>query len=630
MAQSTVLNEFFNVLKFKTDQASLNQAQTAIIGFRQMATKVLGALGVGLSLSWLRGITEEFSDINDEIRGATEGLGEQAEIQKKILASAQECRDSYGKMAGYVTELVQKNSTLFPIDDAVKFTSLVEKLEKGSGKSGSIANTMALLTKGLSSSKVDKTVFSQLEEKAPEVVKVIESATGKTKTQLEAMAKAGTLSANTIKKAILSAEDEIQEKFDNVDLNITDAITHIRNSWGYWIEDIDSTCKLTDKLSRAIIAFSDKALDYAKKLKRWLDDIADKMGGYEKLLKLIAMAAAAVFIATHSASITAFLKGALGLITKINLQTILAAAKWLALFLIIEDIWTFFKGGDSVFGRMLKDMGVDTDALREKVLGFFEKTSAKFEQLKKFLAEHKEELSEIIGIAGFVITAIAAFSGLEKVFDGLSSGVGLFVKALASLGVPPQLLVIIAVCTAFFFLLQDIWKFLSGKDSLIGGFLESIGIDAEKLREKIFGFFDSVKEKIKTFKDWVAGIFSWFSEKISGIVDSWRNFKSKFTGGGSETDDDGFGGSSGGKYSNGGTFGVRGSAAWKAGTGVSSSKVANSPVSSQKNVSIKQENNQVYTFKVDSTTAADKLQKETKAQGTQSANDLARVINYGR
>ena len=75
MAQSTVLNEFFNVLKFKTDQASLTQAQTAIIGFRQMATKVLGALGVGLSLSWLRGITEEFSDINDEIRGATEGLG---------------------------------------------------------------------------------------------------------------------------------------------------------------------------------------------------------------------------------------------------------------------------------------------------------------------------------------------------------------------------------------------------------------------------------------------------------------------------------------------------------------------------------------------------------------------------
>lgn len=608
MAQSTVLNEFFNVLKFKTDQASLNQAQTAIIGFRQMATKVLGALGVGLSLSWLRGITEEFSDINDEIRGATEGLGEQAEIQKKILASAQECRDSYGKMAGYVTELVQKNSTLFPIDDAVKFTSLVEKLEKGSGKSGSIANTMALLTKGLSSSKVDKTVFSQLEEKAPEVVKVIESATGKTKTQLEAMAKAGTLSADKIKKAILSAEDEIQKKFDNVDLNITDAITHIRNSWGYWIEDIDSTYKLTDKLSRAIIAFSDKALDYAKKLKRWLDDIADKMGGYEKLLKLIAMAAAAVFIATHSASITAFLKGALGLITKINLQTILAAAKWLALFLIIEDIWTFFKGGDSVIGRLLEDAGVDVDYLRKTVLGFFENIK-KFggqaiSKISEFWNEHKGQ-------------AKAVFDFLWTGFSDLLHDFLLLVIQISDL--------ISGVLVGF--QTGDWTQFLDALAALWQDFLDII----DGVGKLVFGeLWDPMKESAQSLWDWLEGFFGWIGDKISALRTGWDNFKKLFTGGGSETDDDGFGGSSGGKYSNGGTFGVRGSAAWKAGTGVSSSKVANSPVSSQKNVSIKQENNQVYTFKVDSTTAADKLQKETKAQGTQSANDLARVINYGR
>lgn len=608
MAQSTVLNEFFNVLKFKTDQASLNQAQTAIKGFRQMATKILGTLGVGLSLAWLRGITEEFSGINDEIRGATEGLGEQAEIQKKILASAQECRDSYGKMAGYVTELVQKNSSLFPIDDAVKFTSLVEKLEKGSGKSGSIATTMTLLTKGLSSSKVDKTVFSQLAEKAPEVVKVIESATGKTKTQLEAMAKAGTLSANTIKKAILSAEDEIQEKFDNVDLSITDAITHIRNSWGYWIEDIDSTYKLTDKLSRAIIAFSDKALDYAKKLKRWLDDIADKMGGYEKLLKLIAMAAAAVFIATHSASITAFLKGALGLITKINVQTILAAAKWLALFLIIEDIWTFFKGGDSVIGRLLEDAGVDVDYLRETVLDFFENIK-KFggqaiSKISEFWNEHKGQ-------------AKAVFDFLWTGFSDLLHDFLLLVTQISDL--------ISGVLVGF--QTGDWTQFLDALAALWQDFLDII----DGVGKLVFGeLWDPMKESAQALWDWLKGFFGWIGDKISALRTGWDNFKKLFTGGGSKTDDDGFGGSSGGKYSNGGTFGVRGSAAWKAGTGVSSSKVANSPVSSQKNVSIKQENRQQYTFKVDSTTAADKLQRVTKAQDTQSANDLARVINYGR
>lgn len=54
MAQSTVLNEFFNIISFKTDQASLAQAQSAITSFKSLATKVLGTLGVGLSLSWVK------------------------------------------------------------------------------------------------------------------------------------------------------------------------------------------------------------------------------------------------------------------------------------------------------------------------------------------------------------------------------------------------------------------------------------------------------------------------------------------------------------------------------------------------------------------------------------------------
>ena len=614
MAQSTVLNEFFNVISFKTDQASLNQAQNAIRGFKQFATKTLGALGIGLSLSWLRGITEEFSGINDQIRGTTEGLGEQAEIQKKILSSAQECRESYGKMAGYVGELVQKAPDLFPVDDAVKFTSLVEKLEKGSGKSGNISNTMTLLTKSLSSGKVDKSVFSQLEEKAPEVIKIIQDATGKSKTQLEAMAKAGTLSANTIKKAILSAEDDIQKKFDNVDLSITDAITHIRNSWGYWLEDIDSTHKLTDKISRAIITLSDKALGFAQKLKRGLDDIADKLGGYEKVLKFIAMAVAAVYIATHSESITKFLSGALSLLTKINVQTILAAAKWLALFLIIEDIWTFFKGGDSVIGRLLEDAGVDVDYLRETILSFFKNIKEfggqTISKITEFWNEHKEQV--------------------KAVFDWIWSTVSAVLHLFFSLVVQISNL-ISAILTG------DSTKIIESLKALWSEFLNSLDL----LGRAVFGeVWDPMKESAQALWDWLTGFFDWIGEKISNLRKGWNNFKSALGFGGSSTDSGGFGGSSGKSIStgnkektggsSGGTFGTSISPAWKSGTGVSPKTVASSQTSSTKNITVKQENNQQYTFKVDSTNAAEKLRNEANKQENSSAADLAKVINFGR
>ena len=87
-------------------------------------------------------------------------------------------------MAGDVTKLVQLNSKLFPVDDAVKFVSLVEKLEKGSGREANLDNTMSVLQKAMSSGKLDKSGFSNLKTAAPEVVKAISSAMGVSEKQL--------------------------------------------------------------------------------------------------------------------------------------------------------------------------------------------------------------------------------------------------------------------------------------------------------------------------------------------------------------------------------------------------------------------------------------------------------------
>ena len=600
MAKSTVLNEFFNVIKFKTDQASLTNAQTSIMKFKSIATKALGFLGVGFSLSWLKGITEEFNGINDSIRGATEDLGEQSEIQKKILASAQDCRESYGKMAEYVDDLVMKNQKLFPVDDAVKFTSLMEKLEKGSGKESNLASTMSLFSKATTSGSFDKSTFTQLAEKAPEVINTISEATGKSKKQLESMAAAGTLSISTVKNAIFSANDAIQKKFDGLDLSVTDAITHIRNSWGYWFEDIDSTYKLTDKFSRLIINFSDKFLSGAKKVKSWLDEVARKMGGYEKLLKLIAMAAAAVFIAMNATAITKFLECALGLLGKINLQTALAAAKWLALFLIIEDIWTFFQGGDSVIGRFLKDAGVDVDKLREDVENFFADTreigADALEVLGQFWDKHGQKIVGLLQWAWNIAAAI------------LQTVIGFF-KGILDDG-------------------SDAWD-----DFLVG---------LDKLGETFFGpLWDPLKESAQSLWDFLTGLFDWFGEKVEWARGLWNGIKSFFDFGNEGDSSFGGGKTSGGgagrkgsvsssstpDWKSGGPFN---SPAWGAGQSVSPKAAGNSPVTNNKNVSIKQENNQQYTFKVDSTTAADKLRSQVDGQSTQSANDLARVLNFGR
>lgn len=152
--------------EFKPGQKSTQNAKSAIDEIKDYAKKTLGVLGIGFSLTQLRSLAEEFGGINDAIRGATRELGDQSEIQQKILKGAQDCREEYGAMAGSVTKLIQQNGKLFPVDDAVKFVSLVEKLEKGAGREANIDSTMDVLTEAMSSGKLDKTGFANLKSNA--------------------------------------------------------------------------------------------------------------------------------------------------------------------------------------------------------------------------------------------------------------------------------------------------------------------------------------------------------------------------------------------------------------------------------------------------------------------------------
>lgn len=106
----TIISKFVSLIQTKVDPKSVQQTQATLKSVRSFAAKTLGVLGIGFSLSWLKNITEEFKSANDQIRGATEGLEEQAEIQKKILAAANSCRESYSDMAGYVTSLTSNSS----------------------------------------------------------------------------------------------------------------------------------------------------------------------------------------------------------------------------------------------------------------------------------------------------------------------------------------------------------------------------------------------------------------------------------------------------------------------------------------------------------------------------------------
>ena len=123
-------------LGFEVDDKSVSNAEKTIDGIKSMAAKALGALGVALSLQGLNEIAEEYGAINNQIRSATEGMGEQAEIQQQILKAAQNSRTAYGDTAKFVGNLVQSNKDLFgSVDEVAQYAELSNKLFQSAGKS---------------------------------------------------------------------------------------------------------------------------------------------------------------------------------------------------------------------------------------------------------------------------------------------------------------------------------------------------------------------------------------------------------------------------------------------------------------------------------------------------------------
>lgn len=407
--------------------------------------KLAGALGLGFSLVQLKQISEEFNGINDQIRDATRGMGEQSEIQQRILKAANDSRTSYGETAKFVGNLVQENKELFgTVEEAAGYAELTSKLFKAAGKSNEqVASLQEAINNSFGRGKLDGETISQLLENAPEYVKLLEKELGATKDQFEDMATKGQISLAALKNAVVNNADTINASFDELDLNLSDALLNIRNQWGLWVDKINSQYGATKKLSYFLMNFFSKFLGWLDKGVQMLNRLADKVGGMENLLKLVAMAAGSIWLALNASKILGFFKSLSGLLTMANLKTLALVAVIMLIALAIDDLIHFMRGDASVIGEFLEEMGIDADDAREKiqkgidsVLNFVQKAGSVIKKVIGWLGEwvraFVDGISAAIGALGDLIewfkekwewlkgSAVGKFIG--KVGDMVGSG----------------------------------------------------------------------------------------------------------------------------------------------------------------------------------------------------------------
>lgn len=406
------IRELFVGLGFNVDKQSEQKAEQAIGDIKSKATKLLGAIGIGFSLTQIVALADEFNGINDQIRNATKELGDQKDIQKQVLAAANDTKIAYGSMADMVSKLVQEDKNLFgSVEEAAQFATLTTKLFKTAGKSDAeIQNIQEALNKSFAKGKVDTETLNRLYERAPEAINLISESLGVAKENLLDMANKGQLTCADLKNAFVSSADAINAGFDELDYSISDALLNIRNQWGLWVDGMNSSLGITQTIAKTMVRGFTAVMDVLRKVQTRVEWLAEKMGGADKLLRLLAITASTILVAFNFGKIQSGLKAVLNFVGKIHLKTLAIIAVVVLLALIVEDFIKFLQGDNSVIGTLFDEAGIGAEnarqvifkafgAVRDFVLGIFN-------EVQSFLSEHGDQIREMFRAIGDAILQI--------------------------------------------------------------------------------------------------------------------------------------------------------------------------------------------------------------------------------
>jgi len=180
----------------------------------------------------------------------------------------------------------------------------------------------------------------------------------------------GTLGLADLKNAFMNNADKIDANFGNLAYSISDAMLNIRNKWGLFLDGLNKSVGITQTVSRIMVRSFDLVLAVLKRLQTWFERLAKAVGGFDNLLKLLAITLAAVFavIAASKVDVVAFIEKVSGGLSKINLKMLGIVAVIVLLALLVEDFFRFMRGENSLLGSLFDKAGIGAENARQSII----------------------------------------------------------------------------------------------------------------------------------------------------------------------------------------------------------------------------------------------------------------------
>lgn len=415
---------------YKVDESSERKVEGSIKSLKSMASKVLGAVGITLSVA----------GIKSAVDGCVEVASSVEEMQNKFDVVFGDMRDEVNKWAQEYSDAIGRNK-----DDIKTYLADQQNLLVGFGMTRQAGAEMA---EQMTSLALDLASFGNMDETASvnAMTKAVmgESEAAKTlgavlndSTRAQAMATLGL--KGTYDK--LDQLTKMQVNYQAILQQSPDAIGDCQRS----LDSYESTKKrYIAKLKeiktivgqfflptyQKILSIGAKGLTMIRDWLQKLTELTDKLGGSQRVLAVLTAAFTAMLVAMNLKKIGAAISGFTKLARAIGLghgKALAFFAVFLLLALVIEDFISFMRGDNSLLGAMLERAGVDCEKLRQNIV----KAWSKIKQAIGYIGEGIRNVIVPI-FEGIRTAAVVAFEKIQQAVAKVAPGIAQFFKELSS------------------------------------------------------------------------------------------------------------------------------------------------------------------------------------------------------
>lgn len=415
---------------YKVDQSSEQKVEGSIKSLKSMASKVLGAVGITLSVA----------GIKSAIDGCVEVASSIEEMQNKFDVVFGDMRNEVDKWAQEYSDAIGRNK-----NDIKTYLADQQNLLVGFGMTRQAGAEMA---EQMTSLALDLASFGNMDETASvnAMTNAVmgESEAAKTlgavlndSTRAQAMATLGL--KGTYDK--LDQLTKMQVNYQAILQQSPDAIGNCQRS----LDSYESTKKrYITKLKeiktivgqfflptyQKILSNGAKGLTMIRDWLQKLTDLTDKLGGSQRVLAILTAAFTAMLVAMNLKKIGAAINGFTKLARAIGLghgKALAFFAVFLLLALVIDDFISFMRGDKSLLGTMLERAGVDCEKLRQNIVGVW----TKIKQAIGYIGEGIRNVVVPI-FEGIRTAAVVAFEEIQQAVAKVAPGIAQFFKELSS------------------------------------------------------------------------------------------------------------------------------------------------------------------------------------------------------